>query len=120
MELEQAKKRVEELRAVIEKNNRLYYDQDAPELEDYEYDRLIHSLMDLEEQYPQYASPNSPTKRVGGKAQNTFREVTHKVQMGSLQDVFSTDELRAFDARLQSGGLLPAVSAKPGSRRNML
>ena len=90
-----------ELEKQVEYHMHLYYDLDAPELEDYEYDRLIHSLMDLEEQYPQYASPNSPTKRVGGKAQNTFREVTHKVQMGSLQDVFSIDELRAFDARVR-------------------
>ena len=96
-----ARQRIEALRREIERNNRLYYDQDAPELEDFEYDRLIHHLMDLEEQYPEYASPNSPTKRVGGSAMNTFREVPHKVQMGSLQDVFSLDELRAFDERVR-------------------
>ena len=98
---EDIRRKMRELEKQVEHHMHLYYDLDAPELEDYEYDRLIHSLMDLEEQYPQYASPNSPTKRVGGKAQNTFREVTHKVQMGSLQDVFSTDELRAFDARVR-------------------
>ena len=98
---EDIRHKMRELEKQVEHHMHLYYDLDAPELEDYEYDRLIHSLMDLEEQYPQYASPNSPTKRVGGKAQNTFREVTHKVQMGSLQDVFSTDELRAFDARVR-------------------
>ena len=91
---ESIRQKMRELEKQVEYHMHLYYDLDAPELEDYEYDRLIHSLMDLEEQYPQYASPNSPTKRVGGKAQNTFREVTHKVQMGSLQDVFSIDELR--------------------------
>lgn len=96
---EDIRRKMRELEKQVEHHMHLYYDLDAPELEDYEYDRLIHSLMDLEVQYPQYASPNSPTKRVGGKAQNTFRGVTHKVQMGSLQDVFSTDELRAFDAR---------------------
>ena len=98
---EDIRRKMRELEKQVEHHMHLYYDLDAPELEDYEYDRLIHSLMDLEEKYPQYASPNSPTKRVGGKAQNTFREVTHKVQMGSLQDVFSTDELRAFDARVR-------------------
>ena len=98
---EDIRRKMRELEKQVEHHMHLYYDLDAPELEDYEYDRLIHSLMDLEEQYPQYASPNSPTKRVGGKAQNTFREVTHKVQMGSLQDVFSIDELRAFDARVR-------------------
>lgn len=98
---EDIRRKMRELEKQVEHHMHLYYDLDAPELEDYEYDRLIHSLMDLEEQYPQYASPNSPTKRVGGKAQNTFREVTHKVQMGSLRDVFSTDELRAFDARVR-------------------
>ena len=98
---EDIRRKMRELEKQVEHHMHLYYALDAPELEDYEYDRLIHSLMDLEEQYPQYASPNSPTKRVGGKAQNTFREVTHKVQMGSLQDVFSTDELRAFDARVR-------------------
>ena len=98
---EDIRREMRELEKKVEYHMHLYYDLDRPELEDYEYDRLIHHLMDLEEQYPQYASPNSPTKRVGGKAQNTFREVTHKVQMGSLQDVFSTDELRAFDLRVQ-------------------
>ena len=98
---EDIRREMRELEKKVEYHMHLYYDLDRPELEDYEYDRLIHHLMDLEEQYPQYASPNSPTKRVGGKAQNTFREVTHKVQMGSLQDVFSTDELRAFDARVR-------------------
>ena len=77
---EDIRRKMRELEKQVEHHMHLYYDLDAPELEDYEYDRLIHSLMDLEEQYPQYASPNSPTKRVGGKAQNTFREVTHKVQ----------------------------------------
>lgn len=98
---EDIRREMRELEKKVEYHMHLYYDLDRPELEDYEYDRLIHHLMDLEEQYPQYASPNSPTKRVGGKAQNTFREVTHKVQMGSLQDVFSTDELRAFDLRVR-------------------
>ena len=98
---EKIRQEMQQLQKQVEHHMHLYYDLDAPELEDFEYDRLIHHLMDLEEQYPEYASPNSPTKRVGGRAMNTFREVPHKVQMGSLQDVFSLDELRAFDERVR-------------------
>lgn len=98
---EKIRQEMQQLQKEVEHHMHLYYDLDAPELEDFEYDRLIHHLMDLEEQHPEYASPNSPTKRVGGSAMNTFREVPHKVQMGSLQDVFSLDELRAFDERVR-------------------
>ena len=98
---EKIRQEMQQLQKEVEHHMHLYYDLDAPVLEDFEYDRLIHHLMDLEEQYPEYASPNSPTKRVGGSAMNTFREVPHKVQMGSLQDVFSLDELRAFDERVR-------------------
>ena len=98
---EKIRQEMQQLQKEVEHHMHLYYDLDAPVLEDFEDDRLIHHLMDLEEQYPEYASPNSPTKRVGGSAMNTFREVPHKVQMGSLQDVFSLDELRAFDERVR-------------------
>lgn len=98
---EKIRQEMQQLQKEVEHHMHLYYDLDAPELEDFEYDRLIHHLMDLEEQHPEYASPNSPTKRVGGSAMNTFREVPHKVQMGSLQDVFSLDELRTFDERVR-------------------
>ena len=104
---EKIRQEMQQLQKQVEHHMHLYYDLDAPELEDFEYDRLIHHLMDLEEQYPEYASPNSPTKRVGGSAMNTFREVPHKVQMGSLQDVFSLDELRAFDERVRETVLEP-------------
>ena len=66
LELEQAKKRVKELRAIIEKNNRLYYDQDAPELEDFEYDALTRELKELEAQFPQLVTAASPTHLLGG------------------------------------------------------
>ena len=68
LELEQAKQRVEELRTIIEKNNRLYYDQDAPELEDFEYDALTRELKALEAQFPQLVTASSPTQKVGGTA----------------------------------------------------
>ena len=107
MELEQAKKRVEELRTVIEKNNRLYYDQDAPELEDFEYDALTRELKELEAQYPELVTPASPTQHVGGTPSGRFAKVTHAVKMESLLDAFSYDELRDFDRRVRDAGIEP-------------
>ena len=105
--MEQAQKRVEELRAVIEKNNRLYYDQDAPELEDFEYDALTRELKELEAQFPQLVTPNSPTQHVGGTPSGRFAKVTHAVKMESLLDAFSFDELRDFDRRVREAGVEP-------------
>ena len=82
LELEQAKKRVEELRAVIEKNNRLYYDQDAPELEDFEYDALTRELKELEAQFPAAGHGIMPTQKVGGTASSKLPKVTHAVKNG--------------------------------------
>ena len=88
--------RVQTLREQIAYHAKKYYEDDAPELSDAEYDRLFYELKDLEQTYPELASPDSPTVRVGGKAAEKFEKVTHEVRMGSLQDVFSYDELRAF------------------------
>lgn len=107
MELEQAQKRVEELRAVIEKNNRLYYDQDAPELEDYQYDALTRELRELEAAFPQLVSETSPTQHVGGTASSRFAKVTHAVKMESLLDAFFYEELRDFDRRVRDAGIQP-------------
>ena len=107
MELEQARSRVEELRAVIEKNNRLYYDQDAPELEDYEYDALNRELKELEAQFPELVTPTSPTQHVGGTPSGRFAKVTHAVKMESLLDAFSYEELRDFDRRVRDAGVTP-------------
>ena len=107
MELEQARSRVEELRAVIEKNNRLYYDQDAPELEDYEYDALTRELKALEAQFPELVTPTSPTQHVGGTPSGRFAKVTHTVKMESLLDAFSYDELRDFDRRVREADIEP-------------
>ena len=76
MELEQARKRAEELRVIIERNNRLYYDQDAPELEDFEYDALTRELKALEAEFPQLVTANSPTQKVGGTPSGRFAKVT--------------------------------------------
>ena len=114
MELSEARKRAEELRAIIEKNNRLYYDQDAPELEDFEYDALTRELKAIEAEYPQLVTASSPTQHVGGTASSKFSKVTHAVKMESLQDAFSLDELRDFDARVREAGVTPqyVVEAK--------
>ncbi|MDY4879348.1 MAG: NAD-dependent DNA ligase LigA [Gemmiger sp.] len=114
MELEQARKRAEELRAVIERNNRLYYDQDAPELEDFEYDQLTRELKEIEKTFPELVTASSPTQHVGGTASTKFAKVAHAVKMESLQDAFSYEELREFDARVQEAGVSPeyVVEAK--------
>ena len=101
MELEQARRRVKELRRIIEYNNKLYYDQDAPELEDFEYDALTRELKALEAEYPQLIDSNSPTQKVGGTPSGKFEKVIHAVKMESLQDAFSLEELRDFDRRMR-------------------
>ena len=114
MELEQARKRVAELREVIERNNRLYYMDNAPELEDFEYDALTRELKALEAQCPALVTPDSPTQHVNEAASSKFSKVAHAVKMESLQDAFSYDELRDFDARVREAGIAPryVVEAK--------
>lgn len=91
-----AEKRINELRELIERAADKYYNDDAPEISDYEYDMMFEELKKLEAEYPQFDIPTSPTHKVGGKASEKFEKVTHPVKMGSLSDVFSEDELRAF------------------------
>ena len=114
MELEQARKRVAELREAIERNNRLYYMDNAPELEDFEYDALTRELKALEAQYPALVTPDSPTQHVNEAASSKFSKVAHTVKMESLQDAFSYDELRDFDTRVREAGIAPryVVEAK--------
>lgn len=95
------KQEIEQLTKELERHNHLYYVLDRPEIADYEYDRMLRRLEELEAQYPEYASPLSPTKRVGGEALSQFEKVRHEVPLESLQDVFSFDELREFDARVR-------------------
>jgi len=100
LELIKAKERAEQLRAIIEKHNHNYYDLDAPTIEDDEYDALMRELRGIEEEFPQLLTVDSPTQRVGGSAMTTFEKVQHTVQMGSLQDVFSVDEVADFIDRV--------------------
>ena len=114
MEIESVKKEILSLRAEIEKNARLYYEEDAPEISDFEYDRMFRRLQDLEAEYPSLDSPDSPTKRVGGRALDKFEKFTHTVRMGSLTDVFSFEELDAFLERMREGlGEEPRYSVEP-------
>ncbi len=101
MDFSSAQKRVEEITKTIEYHNNLYYNQDEPEISDYEYDMLLRELEQLEKQYPQLKSPISPTNRVGGSAGEKFSPVTHTVVMESLHDSFSSEELRDFDRRVR-------------------
>ncbi len=102
MEHNTAEKRIRELKDLVRYHSRLYYDLDSPELDDYEYDLLYHELLDLENEFPDLKSSDSPTQKVGGSVSFKFAPVAHKVQMGSLQDVFSFDELYDFDIRVRS------------------
>ena len=101
MDFEKAKAEHEQLCAEIEKHNYSYYVLDNPTIEDYDYDMLMRRLKQLEADFPQLVTPSSPTQRVGGMAQSSFEKVAHAVQMGSLQDVFSEEELRDFDSRVR-------------------
>lgn len=113
MKLEDAAERVKELRETIERHNHSYYVLDNPTISDYDYDRLLHELIDLETEFPALAAENSPTRRVGGAALNTFAPVRHEVQMGSLQDVFDVEELRAFDTRVRETVACPVYTVEP-------
>lgn len=95
-----AEKRISYLREKIEYNSKLYYENDAPEISDYEYDAMFRELSDLEAQFPELDSNTSPTKRVGGRALDKFEKFSHTVRMGSLTDVFSYDELYDFINRI--------------------
>ncbi len=113
MEKQQIKERMEYLSAELERHNRNYYVLDNPEISDYDYDMLMKELRSLEAEYPEFASANSPTQRVGGKALNTFDKVEHRVQMASLQDVFSFEELESFVNRCKEQLTDPVFIVEP-------
>lgn len=96
------RERMEQLRSLIRYHNEKYYDQDSPEITDYEYDQLLLELRKLEEQYPEYASPDSPTQRVGGTVKRELRKVKHDVPVISLQDAFSKEEVYAFVEKVKT------------------
>jgi DNA ligase (NAD+) len=93
--------RIEELRRLIRYHGERYYREDAPEISDAEYDALFKELVELEEKHPELASPDSPTQRVGGEPAPYFGTVVRALPMLSLQNTFSVEELREFDARIR-------------------
>lgn len=113
MDFESARLRVEELRRQIEYHSRRYYDEDAPEIEDDEFDALTRELRRLEEAYPQLITADSYTQRVHGEVSRLFTPVTHEVPLGSLQDVFSLEELREFDLRVRETIADPVYVVEP-------
>lgn len=113
MEREEAQKRIIALREQLWYHSDLYYNQDNPEIDDYEYDQLSNELKSLENQYPEFITPDSPTQRVGGVASRQFTPVEHAVPMGSLQDVFSLEEIDAFDERIRETVSDPVYVVEP-------
>ena len=106
---EQAAARIKKLRAEIEHHTYLYYAKDAPEISDYAYDSLMRELKGLEEQYPQFMDPSSPTQRVGGYVTDQFTSVRHEQRMYSLDNAMDLDELDAWLTRVEEffGHMVP-------------
>ena len=101
MEKQEAKKQIEELRKKLEYYAQKYYDEDKPEITDYEYDMLMNKLKALEKEFPEFITEDSLTQKVGGHIKEGFTEVVHEVPLQSLQDVFSFEELQEFDERVK-------------------
>ena len=101
MEKTEAKKRIIELRAILEYHARKYYDEDSPEISDYEYDMLMNELKALEREFPEFITKDSLTQKVGGTVKEGFEKVEHEVPLQSLQDVFDYEEIYDFDRRMR-------------------
>ena len=95
------KDRIKELVELLEKYNYEYYTLDKPSVSDQEYDRLMQELMSLESMYPDYVLPNSPTSRVGGKVNDSFKKITHQIPLLSLSNVFTESDIVTFDNRIR-------------------
>src|SRR5947208_2743448 len=96
----QAAKRVAQLREQIEEHNQRYYEEAAPTISDRQYDALYAELVDLESRFPQFATPDSPTQRVGGKPLTAFAQIEHRAPMLSLDNTYSEEEIAKFYARI--------------------
>ena len=100
MEKLQAKRRIDELKAVLRENSRLYYVENAPVMSDFEYDTLMHELETLETEFPEYATPDSPARHVGSDLESGFRKYPHKYPMLSLANTYSLEEVEEFADRV--------------------
>ena len=112
---ENLKKRAEELRAELNRHARLYYEDDAPEISDFQYDELMRELQDIEQKYPELAEPDSPTQRIGGAPREGFVKVAHAEPMMSLENALNRDELADFYTKLGESlsDANPAVLCEP-------
>lgn len=106
-------KRIEELRELIRYHNRLYYENDAPEISDFEYDKYLRELIELEKEFPIYLTPDSPTQKVGGKASSRLGKVTHRNVMQSLSNAFSYGEVCEFSARVRKALREAGIEEEP-------
>ena len=113
MTFEESKELAASLREKLEKYSYQYYVLNQSEVSDFEFDQMMHQLMKLEEQYPELLTADSITHRVGGVAENSFESVVHTVQMGSLQDVFSEEEVREFDRKVREEIPNPVYIVEP-------
>ena len=113
MTAKEAKERIDYLTNELKRHSKLYYELDAPEIDDREYDMLVRELLNLERDYPEFKHPDSPTSNVGGKASEQFTPVSHTVRMESLQDCFSFEELVAFDNRVRETVPRAVYSVEP-------
>jgi DNA ligase (NAD+) len=102
MLMDAIRKRMEEIRRLIEYHNNRYYNLDDPEISDYEYDQLILELRKLEQEYPELVLPDTPTQKIGGTYKRELKKVVHDVLVHSLQDVFTIEEVRQFVNRIQN------------------
>ena len=109
----EAKERIGELTKILQEANYKYYVQDDPAMPDFEYDRLLRELEDLEKEHPELILPDSPTQRVGGQALSKFEKVEHPVPLMSLQDVFSEEELEEFLTKTLESYPNAAFSVEP-------
>ena len=108
MDFTQAKHRIQQLKAILWENSRLYYVENAPTMSDYEYDQLMHELEELEREYPEYATADSPTRRVGsdledGPRETGFAKYPHRYPMLSLANTYSIQEVEEFAERAFKG-----------------
>src|SRR5438309_9896332 len=101
MERKEAERKIRQLREEIRKHNRLYYEEAAPIISDHKYDRLYKELADLETQFPDLLTPDSPTLRVGGRPLQAFEQVSHLIPMLSLDNTYSEAEVKNLYARMQ-------------------
>ena len=100
MNQEQAKERIEELRKQVEYHAQKYYDEDKPEISDFEYDMLMVELRNLEKEFPEFQSKASLTQKVGGHVKEGFQKVMHEVPLQSLQDVFSIEDVEEYITKI--------------------